>query len=416
MDCNLLCLIISVTLVAISIALCCEVYAQLQSFPRQEITEGIRDGIQINLTTNTQTKADYKGKLDNSTDIEKVTYFSDGKSLDATLWLGGSISKNLSVGGAEAGIYGVLIDVDDNPATGRFGVDYKKEIVWNDKTQKWNSFIIEYSSPHHARILEWQRNDSLSVEGSDQLPSFSLQEQEITEGQNYIPLSFGLESITSPEKYKVLYYAGLLYHTGLTYRNNSKFVVDFTSWLDIPPAAYTLSTLPSPLILQQGEKMDIGVKLESSSGVTPNAVDFNPSKNYSSIKVPSDPNRSANSSTFFGIAPTPFTIEVPKEAEVGQYTVPILVNISLGSLFPARSIELWDFNFSVPDQGYINKQANLSLSVTEPPTSAEQLAAFWDAYGSLVALMTAAFMGGLSSYFFEYLRSRKKRGAPIDKN
>lgn len=58
------------------------------SFPRQEINVGTRDGVQVNGTANTQTKADYKDKLDNSSDIQKVTYFSDGKTLNVTLWLG----------------------------------------------------------------------------------------------------------------------------------------------------------------------------------------------------------------------------------------------------------------------------------------------------------------------------------------
>jgi hypothetical protein len=80
----LLCLITFVTLVAINIVLFCEVDAQLQSFPRQEITVGSRDGLQLNGTANTQSRADYKGRLDNSSDIEKITYFSDGKSLNAT--------------------------------------------------------------------------------------------------------------------------------------------------------------------------------------------------------------------------------------------------------------------------------------------------------------------------------------------
>lgn len=52
------------------------------SFPRQEINVGTRDGVQVNGTTNTQTNADYKDKLDNSSDIQKVTYFSDGKTLN----------------------------------------------------------------------------------------------------------------------------------------------------------------------------------------------------------------------------------------------------------------------------------------------------------------------------------------------
>jgi hypothetical protein len=393
----------SVTLVAINIVLFCEVDAQLQSFPRQEITVGSRDGLQLNGTADTQSRADYKGRLDNSSDIEKITYFSDGKSLNATLWLGDNVTKNPSMKGANIVVYGALIDVDNNPTTGKFGVDYQKEIQWTNETHQWNSFLAEYSSPDHFRILELQRNHSVVFE----------------EDQKYIPVSFYLDSITSPQKYKVLYYSVL------AYGNNSKIVVDLTGWLDIPPATYTFSTLPSPLIIRQGEQMDIGVQLKSSSGVPPNAIGFIPSTDYSGIKVTFNPNRSSNtssassntssaSSTFFGIAPAPFTIEVPKEAQVGQYSIPVMVNISSGSLFPSKFINLLNYNLSVPNQGYISKQANLSLSVIKPPTLAEQVNEFWGTYGTLISLMGAGFAGALSTYLFDYMKNRKKSGAPID--
>ena len=125
----------------------------LISFPRQEITVGSRDGLQV--ATNTQTKADYKDKLDNSSDIQKVTYFSDGKTLNVTLWLGDTMPENPTREGANNLVYGILIDVDSNPTTGKFGVDYQKEIQWSNTTQQWNNFIAEYSSPGHLRILEF---------------------------------------------------------------------------------------------------------------------------------------------------------------------------------------------------------------------------------------------------------------------
>jgi len=75
-----------------------------------------------------QTKVDYKGLMDNSSDIQRVTYFSDGKTLNATLWLGGSIKQIPSRYGASTVVYGMLIDSDNNPATGKYGVDYQKEL------------------------------------------------------------------------------------------------------------------------------------------------------------------------------------------------------------------------------------------------------------------------------------------------
>ena len=295
--------------------------------------------------------------------------------------------------GANNLVYGILIDVDNNPTTGKFGVDYQKEIQWSNTTQQWNNFIAEYSSPGHLRILESQLNRSILYE----------------ESQKYVPISLDLESITSPSKYRVLCY------TVVIYANDSKSVVDLTNWIDVPPATYTFSTLPSPLVMRQGEKMDIGVQLKSSSGVPPQSVRFFPSENYSNIEVIFNPDRTSNS-TSFGLSPAPFRIQVPQDAQVGQYSIPVMVNISSGSLFPSEFIELPNFNLSVPTQGYISTQANLSMSVVRPPTISEQVKEFWSIYGALISLVGAGFAGGVSTYVFDYLKNRKKEGAPIEKN
>jgi hypothetical protein len=378
-----------------------EVSAQPSSFPRQEINVGSRNGIQVNLTTNPQSEAaDYKGKLDNSSDIQRVTYYSDGKTLNTTLWLGAILNQTIFMKEARYVVYGIFIDVDNNPATGKFGVDYQKEIQWNSTRKTWNSFLAEYSSPNHFRTLESQENDTIVFE----------------KNQKYFLLPLNLESITFPSKYRVLYYAVV------TYNNSSKTIIDLTGWIDIPPAVYTLSTLPTPLVIRQGEKMDIGVQLKSNSDIPPKAVSFVPSENYSNIKITFNPQESTNessssvsssSSSASGTAPAPFRIEVPNEAPIGQYTIPILANIYTGSLFPSDFINLFNSNLSVPTQGYFTQQANLTLSVIKPPSISEQVKDFWSVYGAPISLLGAGFAGALSTYIFDYLKNRKKAGAPI---
>ncbi|HEY7109490.1 MAG TPA: hypothetical protein VH415_08700, partial [Nitrososphaeraceae archaeon] len=92
-------------------------------FARQEITTGNHDAIQINSTNGVQRPADYKDVLDNSSDIQRITYSSDGKMLNATLWLNGPVYADPSKYGANTVVFGVLIDIDNNPTTGKFGVD-----------------------------------------------------------------------------------------------------------------------------------------------------------------------------------------------------------------------------------------------------------------------------------------------------
>ena len=60
--------------------------------------------------------------------------------------------------GASIVAYGVLIDIDNNNATGKYGVDYQREIQWNSQTKTWNSILFEYLSPTLFRTLDIRKN------------------------------------------------------------------------------------------------------------------------------------------------------------------------------------------------------------------------------------------------------------------
>ena len=107
-------------------------------------------------------------------------------------------------------------------------------------------------------------------------------------------------------------------------------------------------------------------------------------------------------------APAPLRIVVPANAQVGQYTIPILVNISTGSIFPSKFINLPNFNLSVPTQGYVSTKTNLTVSVLAPPNIGEQIREFWTVYGSTITILLAGFAGAFSTYIFDHLKQRKK--------
>ncbi|MDQ6669124.1 MAG: hypothetical protein M3Y53_13005, partial [Thermoproteota archaeon] len=198
---------------------------------------------------------------------------------------------------------------------------------------------------------------------------------------------------------KVLYYAIVIY-------NQSKMLLDYTPWIDIPPIQYSFATSPNPVAITQGEQQDIGVQLKSNNGISTKVVSFIPSQNYSAIKVLFNPDKLNASS--FGIAPAPLRIQVPGNAQIGQYVIPILVNMSTGSMFTSKFIQLANANVSIPAQGYITTKANLTISVLEPPSVNQRIKDFWSTYGSLVSLIGAGFAGGASTVVFDYLKNRKK--------
>jgi hypothetical protein len=280
------------------------------AFNRQEITDDLHDDIHLNRMGQSQTKDDYIGKLDESTDIQKITYFSNGTVLTATLWLASGFKENPSANGSNvAVIYGILIDADSNQETGKEGVDYQIEIQWTNETQTWNKGIIEYSSPVHNRTFDIQGNYTGFYKND----------------AKYVLLSVKLDEILSPNPYKAMFYAGYIY-------NNSDTKIDLSTWVDISPPVYSISTLPDPVIVRQGEQKIIGAQLKSTTGFLPDVIEFMPVENYSSIELELIRDNLNNSSS--GIEPAPFKIEVPKNAQVGQYIIPIRANISTGSTFP----------------------------------------------------------------------------------
>ena len=354
------------------------------SFPRQEVNSATRNIIQFDKKLHIQTKATYNQPLDKSAIIQRITYFSDGKTLNATLWMGGGIKHDPSIYGASIVAYGVLIDIDNNNATGKYGVDYQKEIQWNSHTKTWNSILFEYSSPTLFRTLDIRKNYTGFFK----------------EDGNYILLPLTLDSITSPTKFRAIYYAVLIYS------NSSKTILDLTSWINIPPEHFTLFTLPSPIVMSQGEQKDIGIQLKSSEDNTPQSADYSPAQTFGRIKVEFNPDELNVSS--FSITPAPFRITVSPDAQIGQYTIPISLNISKGSNFPSKAlINVGNSNLPIATKNYVTDNANLTISVIMPPTLGERIKDFWNTYGSPISLVGAGFAGAFSTYIFDHIRSRK---------
>ena len=367
-----------------------EVFAASPAFNRQEITDDFHDGTHLNRMGHNQTKDDYNDTLDGLTDIQKITYFSNGTVLIATLWLGSGFEENPSTNGSTvAVVYGILIDADYNQETGKEGVDYQIEIQWNNETQTWKKGIIEYSSPVHNRTLDKKENYSGFYE----------------KDERYVLLSVNLDDILSPNPYKAMFYAGAIY-------NNSDMKIDLTTWVDISPPVYSISTLPNPVIVRQGEQKIIGAQLKSTTGFVPDVIDFMPVENYSSTELEFIGDKLNKSS--FGIEPAPFKIEVPKNAQVGQYIIPIRAIISTGSTFPYwkfvnfRNVNLPSNSTEIATKGDKIVLANLTISVVEPLSIQEQLKDFWSVYGGPINLTGAGLAGGLTTYLIDYLKSRKK--------
>jgi hypothetical protein len=403
-------LLLLITTISYAPMLIPNVLADSPSFSRQEVGDDERDGININGLAGMQTADDYKDPLDNSTDILKITYLSDAKNLNASLWLGGNFTKDPAAKGAEAVVYGMLVDVDSNPRTGFQGVDYQLEVQWMNSSKIWNMFLGEYPSVDNASL----RDPAEYLKILDIKQNYT---DFFVDNKPYITLSLPLDDVAFPSKFKAMYYGIVIY-------DSSNMVVDLGSWIDIPPADLTISTLPNPVVIRQGEQKNIAVQLKSNDGVISNVASFLPIENYSKIDMQSnnvdEPEGAAGGSSggepqsSSNMGPTTFITRVASDAEIGEYTIPILVNISTGSVFPSEFLRLSNFTFSVPTKGNILTVANLSMTVTEPVTTQEQIKEFWGAYGGIITLVGAGFGGGLASYVLDRVKSRKNNNKNSD--
>ena len=91
----------------------------------------------------------------NYTNIHSVTYSSDGRFLNSTLWfpsLSGLTSSN-GKPSADVITYGIMIDADLNGDSGFQGVDYELQISWNNNTKAWTQTLIEYASDGNSRRI-----------------------------------------------------------------------------------------------------------------------------------------------------------------------------------------------------------------------------------------------------------------------
>ena len=112
------------------------------TFIRQEIKDPTSDWIL--LSTGNKTSGS------KNTDIQSVTYYSNGNILNATLWLSSFKKEPHNTSSVS---YGVYIDADFNSNSGSQGIDYIGKVEWNRTTNNWNYSFNELASNGKERLL-----------------------------------------------------------------------------------------------------------------------------------------------------------------------------------------------------------------------------------------------------------------------
>ena len=235
-----------------------------------------------------------------SVDIVSVDYLSNGKTLNATLWLlfpfrevPASYFKEVD--------YGMFIDADFNSNTGFGGIDYKIEIQWNNKTKNWTYVKEKWSDNGSTQTIEKQLNFS---------DFFSSNER-------YVKLFTDLKSITLEDNYRILFYSNVR-------NDHDDLVADFTGWITIPEPKVIPTVIPDSLAIIPGQQTEINLRIDSLGGYHP-IIDINIySKNiktvlpYSRLEMPPS-----------GVTFLPVKLSVPRNVSSGLDYLSVSANFSL---------------------------------------------------------------------------------------
>jgi hypothetical protein len=356
-------------------------------FPNHEILDPKVDWIDLNTRNFT------KGG-DRSTDIESVDYYSNGNTLNATLWLyfpfkvhPRSSDENVN--------YGMYIDSDFDETTGFGGIDYKVEIGWNNQSKQWTKVLEKWSHFGESVVLSNQT-----------IPYTSFSK----EGAHYVQLSVDLDAMLSPKKYRVIFYGEV--------KREGSFRTDFTRWVAIPPLELTVSTFPKSVELKKGEQKTIEVRINTTHGYEP-TVNLEAKSQSKNIIFDFTQNDTSPIPVFklripsYGIAAIPLTITSSEDASIGPHTLFIFANSSFP---PEELIKPKSFtekrtpgvlpSSKIPSENVFT-QSSLLATLQEPLTAIDNISDFWNKLGAPISFIYG-ILAGISPWIFTKVKERSK--------
>jgi hypothetical protein len=346
------------------------------SFDRQVIKDQALDYIIINQQNQDIVKSENKLPL---ADIVEVSYFSNGETLNSTIWL------LLPFTPSQYKInYGFFIDSDNNNLTGvNGGIDYQYEINWINETKTWNKRILEWASSGEERVI-------------DEIVNLT----DFNKGNNYISLSLDLKKILYPKEYRILFYA--------EYEKNNLLISDFSKWVYVPPPNIEINTNPQNIVLRQGEQKNIELNLNSTFGLEP-LVNVSFINSYRDLEIESEYN--SIQLPYYGGMSIPVKIKVLKNASLSPHTI----FLKTASTFP--DIEFIKKNES-NGGGNVNefvpiniesqeeeKMLKLVISVERSLSISERIGIMWEQIGGPFAFFYG-IIAGLSPWIIKEVKKR----------
>jgi hypothetical protein len=316
------------------------------------------------------------------TDIRAVNFFSDGKILNATIWINDRFQEKPP---AEFGrvSYGAYIDADLDEKTGPRGIDYRVETMRANGSESWSRVFEEWSTSGEPR----------RIETIDNYTGFS------NEDERFVTIYADLEAMGSPERFRVVFFAE-------TDNGLFNWYADYTNWIFLPPPELVLSTTPEFVILDQGGDENIAIQIKSTTGSEP-TIYLSP--------IPSDAADSLGLSNnvvhmpSFGMATTQLDIKAKPNAEPGTHliflqalaTFPLqsVIEDEVNQTDSTRNVQQLEEAIQTLESQDVEQFLSFIIKINEPITLLEQIRMIWDQWGNLISFI-------LGSSIFAVLKER----------
>lgn len=297
--------------------------------------------------------------------ISAVTYISDGKTLNTTLWLSHSLTQpplNAShwlrqpfreIPWLDFGYY-ASIHVHSVYDTG--GPDYRLGIEWNVQNNTWTKTQEEFSPIGDSKVLDQELNYSVTL------------------GKKYIELSFNLNRLNYPNLYDILFYAVDDY----VKNNRLCRMTEVASRVYVPPPEFSMTTSPASVTLRPGDETNIELKVRSNANIKSQVSLFlNSSKDIQTNIIPNETSLSPN-----GIITPILSVKALGNAKPHPYTLPIIANFSIPtaatSMTTTEAHTLTSQTAPGPNTAFTFQISNLTLTILPSLTLDQRLKNFYN--------------------------------------
>ena len=357
-----------------------KVFAALSpSFGRQEISNPWSHWTNMQIGNETGTGPEY-------TNIHSVTYSSDGRFLNATMWFPSLTGLTSFHGKPSADVlsYGVMVDSDMDSNSGFQGVDYELQINWNNNTKTWTRSLIEYAADGNSKAI---------------LPAATNFTGFTEKDKNYVKLDLDLKAMLYPPRYKIFFYAYSL-------EDYKSWLLDAVRWIYIPPPEFAMSSSPNSLDITAGEKGNIELNVNSNTGSQPTVyldVPYLPAN----IGVEYENGNKTLKMPTYNVAKTTLTFDSTAKAKPGLHTIDIFGNVVFQPQYFKPPFS--ESPIIIKPQN-ITTKTSFNIKIQKPMEPLEKVQHVWSQIGGVFSFIYVPAVAIFGWLLTRHAKKRKDKG------